>query len=595
MATLITEEAPPPLGRRFGSLHASLVARHLDSRTAVRLLRLTAKRCSSTGPLRLWTFDCYSPNQANELASKVDRNAVRVVRVHWSLDATTSIGRDIKYFWNDYERPTFYNVYTPEQYFRHCEAICLVGFPRYLKYGFVQVTVGTSIGLSSIDFYPKGDTLTLRNGVAAVFAIAPKAPQSVTRRFRLRVNDVSRTFTSTFNNGRHGSSNFCHIDEDDSSSDDDDEERVVRAPVDVRLDWLPDLPASQFRVETRGDDRASFIFDRSLARGLAVEDAIMSPGIVFGSLSLLVFPTGRTEASRGRVGVFLRLMVYNQQDVHRSRHFDIAVNGRRVGTVSNSFGMDQELVGLDDVGASDELFPRRGDDADQIVVEVTERPATQPGWICGTCDAMTDGIYDTCASCDAPRRFTITRAFYIFKLYHKNHNLPSSLGPALPVHPHVCDLERRGERLLVDPVLPGPLPAHRQVQQQIEGPVEGPVPRVRAEHAVHHFFIHEHLERIFAPYQGVHVELRIVHNCSGRRVRLVAVVGRRRVHACEDGAPRLPADVLHDVDLAARRPAAVRVLGGQHPDGRPEPAVVAREFGADLDPPVQPVSSILCP
>ena len=417
-----TDETALPLGRRFGSLLASLVARHLDSRTAVRLLRLTAKRCSSTGPLRLWTFDCYSPNQANELASKVDRNAVRVVRVHshpGGLDATT-IGRDIKYFWNDYERPTFYNVYTPEQYFRHCEAICLVGFPRYLKDGFVQVTVGTSIGSSSIDFYPKGDTLTLRNGAAAVFAIAPKAPQGVTRRFRLRVNDVSRTFTSTFNNGRHGSSNFCQIDEDDSSSDDDDEERVVRAPVDVRLDWLPDLPASQFRVETRGDDRASFIFDRSLARGLAVEDAIMSPGIVFGSLSLLVFPTGRTEASRGRVGVFLRLMVYNHQDVHRSRHFDVAVNGQRVGTVSNSFGMDQELVGLDDVGASDELFPRRGDDADQIVVAVTERPATQPGcWICGTCDAMNsflpDGhggiAYGLCAGCDAPCRFTITKAF----------------------------------------------------------------------------------------------------------------------------------------------------------------------------------------
>ena len=48
----------PMIGRRFGSLHASLVARYLDSRTAVRLLRKTAKRCSTPGALRLWTFDC---------------------------------------------------------------------------------------------------------------------------------------------------------------------------------------------------------------------------------------------------------------------------------------------------------------------------------------------------------------------------------------------------------------------------------------------------------------------------------------------------------------------------------------------------------
>ena len=52
------EPDAPFRGRRFGSLHASLVARYLDSRTAVRLLRKTAKRCSTPGALRLWTFDC---------------------------------------------------------------------------------------------------------------------------------------------------------------------------------------------------------------------------------------------------------------------------------------------------------------------------------------------------------------------------------------------------------------------------------------------------------------------------------------------------------------------------------------------------------
>ena len=376
----------PMIGRRFGSLHASLVARYLDSRTAVRLLRKTAKRCSTPGALRLWTFDCFNERQANELASEVDRSAVIVVRVHWSLQSC-------------YLPPPL------DGYFRHCESICLVGFPRYLDAALFDVT--TSVGQSSIRFMPEGSALTARDGWAAVFAEAPAAPQGVTRQFRLRVNDVSRTFFSTFEDGQHGSSNFCALDDGDSSDDDDG-----CAPADVRLDWLPDLPASRFRVETRGDDRAAFIFDRSLARGMAAEDAIMSPRRVFGNLSVLVFPAGRTEETRGRVGVFLRLMVYEPGDA-RSRHFDVAVDGRRVGTISNEFGMDRELVGLDDVGASDELFPRRGGDRGQIVVEFTERPATNPGWICGTCYTCTrwDALPSVCTGCGTPAQFTITKVF----------------------------------------------------------------------------------------------------------------------------------------------------------------------------------------
>ena len=386
------KETPPPrIMEMHGDLVSSLVARYLDSRTAVRLLRKTAKRCSPTGALRLWTFDCFNEQQANELAANVDRNAVIVVRVHWSWYGMHQPGHDIVYL-------SPYDVAMPDGYFRHCESICLVGFPR----NDVHVHVSSTVGLCSINFKPRGNALTARDGWAAVFAEAPAAPQGVTRQFRLRVNDVSRTFFSTFEDGRHGSSNFCGLD-----SDDDD-------PVDVRLDWLPDLPASRFRVETRGDDRAAFVFDRSLARGMAAEDAIMSPRRVFGNLSVLVFPAGRTEETRGRVGIFLRLMVYEPGDA-RSRHFDVAVDGRRVGTISNEFGMDQELVGLDDVGASDKLFPRRGGDMGQIVVEFTERPATNPGWICGTCDTMIRCQRDSfhifkCTGCGTPAQFTITRA-----------------------------------------------------------------------------------------------------------------------------------------------------------------------------------------
>ena len=383
----------PMIGRRFGSLHASLVARYLDSRTAVRLLRKTAKRCSTPGALRLWTFDCYNEQQANELASEVDRNAVIVVRVHWSLQSC------------DLPPPL-------DGYFRNCESICLVGFPRYLEAAVVDAGTG-----SSIRFMPQGNALTARDGWAAVFAEAPAAPQGVTRQFRLRVNDVSRTFFSTFEDGRHGSSNFCALDDGDSSDDDDG--GAPDPPADVRLDWLPDLPASRFRVETRGDDRAAFVFDRSLARGMAAEDAIMSPRTVFGTLAVLVFPAGRTEETRGRVGVFLRLMVYDEQGDARSRHFDVAVDGRRVGTISNSFGMNRELAGLG-VGLSEELFPRSRPGG-QIVVEITERPATSGlcDWICGACGKLHqdptqppeffhgDLLGHRCNACRAPLNLSI--------------------------------------------------------------------------------------------------------------------------------------------------------------------------------------------
>ena len=59
--------------------------------------------------------------------------------------------------------------------------------------------------------------------------------------------------------------------------------------------------------------------------------------------------------------------------------------GQRVGTISNSFGMNRKLAGLE-VGLSDELSPPRP----QIVVEITERPATSGlcDWICGACGKL---------------------------------------------------------------------------------------------------------------------------------------------------------------------------------------------------------------
>ncbi len=293
---------------------------------------------------------------------------------------------------------------SPVEYFRDCTSVALVGFPRDIDRGFAR------IGEFGISYSPEGVALTARDGVAALFAWGFRAPAGATRHFRLRLNGVARTFTSTFegNDGNgtlHGSSNFCALDagDEDASSDE------------VRLDWLPDLPPARFRLENHGDARATFTFDRSLARDVAADDAIKSPDGAFGNLSVLVFPAGRTEGTRGRVGVFLRLMTYDDPRDHElSRHFDVVVDGRRVGTISNEFGMDRELVGLDDVGASDELFPRRGGDGGQIVVEFTERPATNPGWICGACDTMIrcqwDSFHSACTGCGTRAQFTITRA-----------------------------------------------------------------------------------------------------------------------------------------------------------------------------------------
>ena len=400
----------PMIGRRFGSLHASLVARYLDSRTAVRLLRKTAKRCSSTGALRLWTFDCFNEPQANELASKVDRTAVIVVRVHWCHPGAGTWGAvpgparpALSFSHYVTEGGLLLEFVSPVEYFRDCTSVALVGFPRDIDFGFAR------IGDFGISYSPEGVALTARDGVAALFAWAFPAPAGATRHFRLRVNGVARTFTSTFegNDGNgtlHGSSNFCALDDGDEDASSDE----------VRLDWLPDLPPARFRLEHHGDARATFTFDRSLARDVAADDAIKSPDGAFGNLSVLVFPAGRTEATRGRVGVFLRLMTYDDpRDRDLSRHFDVVVDGRRVGTISNEFGMDQELVGLNDVGASDKLFPRRGGDRGQIVVEFTERPAIRPGWICGTCYTCTrwDALPSVCTGCGTPAQFTITKVF----------------------------------------------------------------------------------------------------------------------------------------------------------------------------------------
>ena len=401
----------PFRGRRFGSLHASLVARYLDSRTAVRLLRKSSKRCSTPGALRLWTFDCYNEPQANELASKVDRTAVIVVRVHWCHPGAGTWGAvpgparpALSFSHYVTEGGLALECIAPVEYFRDCRSVALVGFPRDIDRGFAR------IGEFGISYSPEGVALTARDGVAALFAWGFRAPAGATRHFRLRLNGVARTFTSTFegNDGNgtlHGSSNFCALDagDEDASSDE------------VRLDWLPDLPPARFRLENHGDARATFTFDRSLARDVAADDAIKSPDGAFGNLSVLVFPAGRTEGTRGRVGVFLRLMTYDDpRDRDLSRHFDVVVDGRRVGSISNEFGMDRELVGLDDVGASDELFPRRGGNRGQIVVELTERPATNPGWICGACDTVIrcqwDSFHRVCTGCGTRAQFTITRA-----------------------------------------------------------------------------------------------------------------------------------------------------------------------------------------
>jgi hypothetical protein len=94
------------------------------------------------------------------------------------------------------------------------------------------------------------------------------------------------------------------------------------------------------------------------------------------------------------------------------------------------------------------------------------------------------------------------------------------------------------------------------------------------------------------PIDGEDVE--VVGDRRRQVGRAAVAVGTRVARSVERPvqAIRLPAEVLHDVDLAAIRPADRADVGAQHPEGGPQPST-GRDLDPRLDPAVRQLESAL--
>ena len=100
--------------------------------------------------------------------------------------------------------------------------------------------------------------------------------------------------------------------------------------------------------------------------------------------------------------------------------------------------------------------------------------------------------------------------------------------------------------------------------------------------------VHEEIDAVLEPLDGIDMEvLRGVWNLDLVALLSVAyVIVGLGVHVAMH-VQRVVADVLHDVDLPARRPP-VRRIDPEHPDRGPH-APPCRQLRADLDPSVEPL------
>lgn len=225
-------------------------------------------------------------------------------------------------------------------------------------------------------FLPNGNEMTRTDGHCAAYMSSLQTDAPIC--FRIRVGRVSRTFTRLFSKDAafHGDSTFCPVDDDED--------------VTARLDVLRVLDPRAFGVDVSSATAVRWRVDRSLGRRefrcrcgdfdfgpRRDHDAILGPGRVFGDLELVLYPCGATCGARA--ALYLKLAVYGSGPT-ALRRFDVAVDGRAVGTITHAFGVDAELAGLDDVGDPADLFHRDAcrDAAAPLVVTVTER-AVPPG------------------------------------------------------------------------------------------------------------------------------------------------------------------------------------------------------------------------
>src|SRR5688572_20610431 len=160
----------------------------------------------------------------------------------------------------------------------------------------------------------------------------------------------------------------------------------------------------------------------------------------------------------------------------------------------------------------------------------------------------------------------------------------------LLVHADVVDEEPLRKDLVVDALLTAPAASDGEVEKEVlllvERPGDGPASLVPEGEVL--LAIDEEVDALPVPLDGVDVELlrRFGNGDLVAFVRLLDVVVLPGVHVRVDDS-RVEADVLHDVDLAAGRPADLAHVRAQGPNRGPgSPA--GGQLRLDLDAPVGP-------
>src|SRR5690606_19600317 len=158
------------------------------------------------------------------------------------------------------------------------------------------------------------------------------------------------------------------------------------------------------------------------------------------------------------------------------------------------------------------------------------------------------------------------------------------------VDPHVVDDVLLREDRVVDPLLPAPSCADGLVEDEVVRLVERPFVRTAArvlEGEVRPA-VDEEVDPVLVPLRRVDVEVVVgpLDDEARPSLRADSVVEGGGVHVGVY-AIGIEADILHDVDLAARGPVDFGDVRAEHPDGRPR-ASPGGELGADLDAAVRP-------
>src|SRR5258708_35581116 len=164
------------------------------------------------------------------------------------------------------------------------------------------------------------------------------------------------------------------------------------------------------------------------------------------------------------------------------------------------------------------------------------------------------------------------------------------------INPHVVDDHLSGEDRIVDAFLAAPAPTDRDVQQQMKALIEGPFGKAVTgilEGEVN-ASIQEEADLSCIPFYSIDMKssIEVLQEEALCFLGMDDVVEAFCVDAAKDAIGH-EAYVLHDIDLAACRPAAIFPVGGQQPDRGPKPPACG-QLRAHFDAAIEPVAFALC-